>query len=89
MRINKVTYNTYKKQQVTPPYIPEKNINFYGIYISNKQNKHIKYLYNYVLDIVRQDKIPAVFDNKGISLSNVTKNIIDKIKKLGIIFVDK
>lgn len=89
MRINKVTYNTYKKQQVTPPYIPEKNINFNGVYIPSDSNKHIKYLYNNVLDIVKQNKIPAMFGTKGIDLPSVTKNIIDKIKELGIIFIDK
>lgn len=89
MRINRIIFTTNTTQSVTPPYIPEKNINFNGIYISSDSNKHIKYLYNDVLDIVKQNKIPAMFGTKGIDLPSVTKNIIDKIKELGIIFIDK
>lgn len=64
----------------------------YTVY--GKQNKHVKYLYNSVRDIVSEHKIPATFCMGGtedkIILSPVAKNaesvLTKTLDKLGIKF---
>ncbi len=51
------------------------------------QNKSHQYLYNEVMDIVKKEHIPALFNNEGIKLSNTTKNVIEKLKSLGIKYI--
>ena len=51
-----------------------------------ENNKHKKYLYNEVIDIVKKDHLSAVVHNKGIDLLSTTKDSIEKLKKAGINF---
>ena len=51
-----------------------------------KDNKNIKYLYNDVLDVVNDCRIPAVFGNDRIDLPSPTKAALDKLNSLGIAY---
>ncbi len=68
--------------------------NFTGkeIYISKNLNKSKKFLYNEVLDIIKENKVPALISNEGISIeipSGHTKaldKITQTLKQTGIKF---
>lgn len=72
--------------QVTPitPSFSGKNI-----YVPKnlKSNKDRKYLYNEVIDIVKEHHTPAVVKNNGIEI-NATDKFIEKLKEIGIKFVE-
>lgn len=59
-----------------------------GVYIGRNagNNKAHKYLYNEVMAVVEEYKIPAVVKTKGIDLPSVTENILEKLSKFGIEF---
>lgn len=59
-------------------------ITFTGIKINAKANEECKYLYNKVLDVVRENKIPAVFATDHIELPTTTQKILDDLKALSI-----
>lgn len=51
-----------------------------------KENIKVPYLYNNVLDIVKECKVPAVFSNDNIEISSVTKDVVKQLKERGIKF---
>lgn len=55
-----------------------------GIKVNCKDNKNIKYLYNEILGVTREYKIPANFQTPGITLPSVTKDVLKKLRELGI-----
>lgn len=59
-----------------------------GVRIEAVNNTHRKYLYNEMLDTVKKHHIPAVFDNKGITLNNITTKVKNTLKKLKINYTD-
>lgn len=68
-----------------------KGANNYTVY--GKQNKPIHYLYNQVVDIVRENKVPAVFfmgpEDKIVlspQTNTVKTRVADTLNKLGIKF---
>ena len=63
--------------------------NFNGIRINSKENKHCKYLYNKVSDIVTEHKIPATFATDYIDLPKVNQTILDKLKEFGVKIIKK
>lgn len=60
-----------------------------GIRINSMENKENQYLYNHILKITRDFKIPATFHTQEIELPTVTKDILKKLKELGIRFNNK
>ena len=69
--------------------------NFAGtkpIKILGKDNKHVKYLYNDVTEVVKKNKVPAVFETGSTSrivlnpaTEKVAKIVSENLKKLGIV----
>ena len=49
--------------------------------------KNRPYLNNQVVDLVKGKGMTSIFSNKGIEVSNPTKDFIEKIKELGIKFI--
>jgi len=62
-------------------------IHFGGIRINAAENKEIKYLYNKVLDITRNEKIGGVFATNYITLSTEKSSVVEKLKEFGIKFL--
>lgn len=95
MRINKITVvppviqqsKQNNIQNTMPPTVPQ-SIIFKGIFVPNIKEQP-KYLYNKTLDIMKQCKIGGTIKNEGIDLPTATQKVIEKLKKLGIIFIDK
>lgn len=60
--------------------------------ILQEANKGKTYLFNEVLDIVRKDKIPATFHNKGVDFDipsdapNISNKLVSKLEEKGIKF---
>jgi len=54
-----------------------------------KKNIDNQYLYNYVLEITKDFKTSAVFHNNKIELPSPTKEVIEKLKSLGIAYTYK
>ena len=48
------------------------------------QNYRVPYLYNKVINVVRREKLQAQITPKKITLPNVTQEIVDEFKNLGI-----
>lgn len=64
--------------------------NFYGgINIKAAENKENQHLYNHILNITKEFKIPATFHTNEIELPSVSKAVIAKLKELGIKFNNK
>lgn len=61
---------------------------FNGVNINAKQNAEVKFLYNKVLDVVRENKIPATFATDYIDLPTTNKTILDKLTEFGIKFTE-
>jgi len=59
------------------------------IVVPKKLNKSREFLYNEVLDVIKQEKKPAVISNEGIDISNACQKVADTLKKLGIKFLTK
>ena len=49
-----------------------------------RKNKGNQYLYNQVIDIVKEAKTPAVVSNKGIDLMDPSKAVLDALEAKGI-----
>lgn len=62
------------------------NPTFKGLRINANENKKVKFLYNKVLDIVKENKIPATFSTDSIELPRITDKIVSKLKELEIVF---
>jgi predicted metal-dependent TIM-barrel fold hydrolase len=60
-----------------------------GIKILCNENKGNQYLYNHVLKIARDYKIPATFHTDKIELPSVTKAILEKLNEFKINFSNK
>ncbi len=60
-----------------------------GVNINAAQNKECKYLYNKLLALTNEYKIPANFRTYEVELPTVTKVIIEKLNELGIKFSNK
>ena len=60
-----------------------------GVKIIGAENKSCPYLYNHVLKLTRDYKIPANFHTDKIELPTVTKTIIEKLNELGVKFNNK
>lgn len=64
---------------------------FQGKYVINmNENKHVKYLSNYLLDIVREEHLPGQFARDFVELNTSTivqdKNLQKKLKDLCVKF---
>lgn len=46
-----------------------------------------KYLYNEVLEIVQEERIPAIFANVEINLPSTTKAALERLKALNIKYI--
>lgn len=61
------------------------------IEISQKDNANMKYLFNHVSDVVKKNKVPAVFNmgEGNITITTFSKKladtVTDNLKKLGIV----
>ena len=60
-----------------------------GIMVLASKNPENKYLYNQVIDVVKENHISATISNRGFDFSSVTDKIISELKNLGIIFTKK
>ena len=54
------------------------------IKIFSVQNYRVPYLHNKVIDVVRREKLQAQITPKKITLPNVTQDIIEEFKNIGI-----
>ena len=57
-----------------------------GVRIKSAENRHRQYLYNDLIGITKEFRIPANFKTHEIELPSVSKSIIDKLKELNIKF---
>ncbi len=64
------------------------NIGFRSLHIPREINTR-KYLYNEMLDLTNELKIPANFDNDGITFPRITFKLLDRLKEMGLTWVDK
>ena len=62
--------------------------NFGTLFIPRKQNKR-EYLFNELLDVVNELKVPAVFLNEGVEFPQVTFGLLDKLTELKMKWIDK
>ena len=60
-----------------------------GITVLTSKNAGYKYLYNQVIDIVKENHVSATISNRGFDFSSVTEKIISELRNLGIIFTKK
>ena len=62
--------------------------NFTGsrVIIDRVKNSNIKYLNNKVIDLVNQNRTTTVVSNKGIELLDASKELLENISKIGVIF---
>ena len=60
-----------------------------GIKIRGTENKGQKYLYNELLKLTKDYKIPANFHTNEVEFPSVSKSIIAKLNELGIKFNNK
>lgn len=74
MRISKI-------EQVPP------NPTFGGIKIINKENKEVRYLYNKLLDVVREERVGGLFANDYVTLNTEKPSVVQKLKEFGIKFI--
>lgn len=106
MRINKIQVSPQSstiqssQAQVVPPVVPQQTTSvkpqgdtFKGknsIFIPNTKEQP-KYLYNKMLDVMKDCKIGGTIRNDGIDLPSVTQKALDRLKEFGIKFnsVDK
>ncbi|MBR6127722.1 hypothetical protein IKQ21_08575 [bacterium] len=60
-----------------------------GIVVPAAINTKNKYLYNQVLDVIKENHVSAIISNRGFDFSSVTDKIIAELKNLGIAFLKK
>lgn len=60
-----------------------------GVQIIVAENKENKYLYNHILNMTKEFKIPATFHTDMIELPSISKSIIAKLNELKIKFSNK
>lgn len=62
--------------------------NFTGtrVMIERTKNPTEKYLNNKVMDLVNQNKTTTIVNNKGIELLDASKELLENIAKLGVVF---
>ena len=60
-----------------------------GVRIMDSENTGHKYLYNEVLNMTREMKIPATFYSTKIELPSITKSVLARLNELGIKFNNK
>ena len=60
-----------------------------GIKINAKENKKCEFLYNHILNLTNEFHIPANFRTKEIELPSVPREVLYRLKKLGIIYSSK
>ena len=60
-----------------------------AVRITSAENKSHQFLYNEINGLTREFKIPASFHTQEIELPSVSKQIIDRLKELGIKFSNK
>ena len=60
------------------------NTNFKAIKIKAEDNKHIKYLYNDVVEVAKKHQIPSVFGPKEITLNTDAQKTLDKLNKMNV-----
>lgn len=66
---------------------PVDTTKFGGITIKYQDNKHVKFIANEVLDMVRKNGTPATFSTDYIELTGkITSNIRQNLNKLKIMF---
>lgn len=53
----------------------------------SKLNQGKQYLYNEVIDIVKENKVSAEFHTNYINLPDATKNVLEKLKEKNIEFI--
>lgn len=56
------------------------------VVINTNANKDIKFLQNKVLDVVRENKVGAVFETHQITVQNVTDKILKSLNEFKIKF---
>ena len=54
------------------------------IKILSSVNKHLPYLYNQVVEVIRKEKLQAQVNPRSIILPNVAEDIVKRFKELGI-----
>ena len=60
-----------------------------GIMVLASKNSKNKYLYNQVIDVVKENHVSATISNRGFDFSSVTDKILSDLKNLGIVFIKK
>lgn len=63
------------------------NPGFKGIRIVAKENKEVKYLYNKVLDMVREERLSGEFATDYIKLNTEKPKIVQQLLDYGIKFI--
>lgn len=53
---------------------------------NNQLNKHKQYLYNNVMDFVKEARLGGVFSNEGIKLDNVPEPMLKLLEEAKIFF---
>lgn len=61
---------------------------FGGFRIIAEENKECKYLYNKLIDLVREERVGALFATDFVTISSNKKSIKEKLIKLAIKFVE-
>lgn len=56
------------------------------VVINASANKEVKYLYNKVLDVVKENKVGAVFETHQITIQSVTDKILKSLNDFKIKF---
>jgi hypothetical protein len=74
--------------RIEPDIYTDVYIGFRSLHIPRKHNTR-KYLYNEMLDLTNELKIPANFDNEGITFPRITFKLLDRLKEMGLKWVDK
>lgn len=62
--------------------------NFGTLFIPRNQNKR-EYLFNELLDLVNELKVPAVFSNEGVEFPRITFKLLDRLVELKMKWIDK
>lgn len=60
-----------------------------GIKVLARSNNRNKYLYNQVMDVVKNNHMSATFSNEGIDFPSATAKVISDLKNLGIKYMTK
>lgn len=66
---------------------PIKGPSFDGIKINAKENTHCEFLYNKILDVIKEEKVPATIRPYDVFISSEKQSIKDKLTQFAIRFI--